>query len=384
MNSTHLETDPDKVIIETVSESHATIRSCYIDHAKSATQSWDQNDPETGPKSEQKHMQRLEKIMYGLNKSMAVFGIYHMSSEDNKSEEKTHRLILRKLCETKQNLYHIVVLLCMWLSMARMILSFIVGEKSSEYTIIRIMMLTWFLQITLNTTLMMKASHPSFGNQTKACQLWRSEVMPLLKSLHVSMNLKSVSRRLIICLLIGWFSILGNCAITPFFALFEGTTLYEILPHIMITPLPVNIITRSSIVVLTVYGSVAWILPQMFVISMCIILRSAFKASSESLQEAINNRQDRTEYPRCLYRQRLLHLNISKMVTFLDKDFQYFFGNWFGTNIPLACFITYQMLKGNDMDLFTFCAYMFWLVSNTLLLVCSASFAASTNDAVST
>lgn len=378
MNSTHSQTDLDMTIHETVTESHATIRSCYIDiQAKSVPQSWDQNaDPETGHNSEQKYMQRLEKIMYGLNMSMAVFGIYHMN-EDKKSPGKPRRLILR-------NLYHIIVLTFLWLHTSRMILSFFVGEKSFDYMIIRIMMMTWFIQVVLNTTLMIKASHPRFGNQSKACQLWWSEVMPLLKSLNVEMNLKSVSRRVILCLVIGWLTILGNCLATSYVAFFEGTTLYEIMPHIMIAPLPINIITRSSLVVISVYGSVAWILPQMFVISTCIIMRAAFKASSVSLQEAIDSRHDRTEYPRCLYRQRMLHLNISKMVTFLDKDFQHFFGNWFGTNIPLACFMIYQILKSGDMDLFTLSAYTCWLMSTTLILVFSAAFAASTNDAVST
>lgn len=108
-----------------------------------------------------------------------------------------------------------------------------------------------------------------------------------------------------------------------------------------------------------------------------------FELSCQAFGNAITNKQDTQDSLKCLYRQRTLHLNISKTVALFDKDFSYFFANWFSTNIPIACLILYQIAKYEDMETFTLMSYVFWFVANILPVSITAAFAALTQDAVS-
>lgn len=66
-------------------------------------------------------------------------------------------------------------------------------------------------------------------------------------------------------------------------------------------------------------------------------------------------------------RIRLLHLNLSKMVSYLDNDFGYYLAAIFVFSIDLSCFILFMTLR-SQVDTLTLAMFVCWWMSPLSLL----------------
>ena len=84
----------------------------------------------------------------------------------------------------------------------------------------------------------------------------------------------------------------------------------------------------------------------------------------------------------CEFRRiRLLHLNFSKMISFIDKEFSYYFAFVFAFGMGLLCYNLYQIVR-TPMSTVNLLMTTFWLIATLALLGISSVLAALVNEAV--
>ena len=330
-----------------------------------------------------KDLQKLKYFLRFLEWSMAIFGIFQLDNFYAKkiSGKEEHGTKSRRKLFQYHTIYCVAVLTLFVVFFVRSVSIFFIGEDAGENFTFKIVVATWSFQITLNVAIMLKASHPRWGNQKLACQNWDTKVVALMDCLEVYLNVNKLQKILTAIFVVGCASILLEICLIPTI-IFHQTSFGDTISKLFIAPLPINHYTKVILCVLTVYQSVAWIVPVIHMVVTCIVVRSAFKVCKKALRITVDIGKETNTYPTCLYRQRMLHLNITQCLELMDKDFQFMYANVFFTNIPIACFILYQILK-TEIDALTLTALIFWL-SSTIIFVTVATIAgAAVNNAVS-
>ena len=279
--------------------------------------------------------------------------------------------------------YSVFVVSALWGNFIKVIVSFVVEALSKDEIMIRFIGVLWQLQVCLNATIMVKASHPRFGNQIIACQDCFSKVLPNAYELGIHAETRLMRRNLMIISTFGWTVILFN--VITIIVIF--TLPPEIIKNNFVTlftaPLPLTIPTKTLAAIIHVFNSVAWILPMLYFVSMTTVIKSAFCMCNKALQSEIAARESGNDMlPTKLADIRTLHLEICKTVELLDKDFRYILACLYMTSIPLSCFIVYNFIK-TQHDLFDTILYVFWGIAGDCNVTITSLFAASLHCSVS-
>ena len=331
-----------------------------------------------------KNLHKLQQLLRVLGFSLAIFGMFHLDNLFGKKcaakEAKERKPRSRKF--QLHSIYCYVVVALFFAYFVRSILAFFVGKDAKENFAFRIVLATWSLQILMNVCVTLKASHPRWGYQGVACRNWDSKVLGFMESLDVGLHKKKIQKILKLILIIGWCTVALNLCLMPLLLFQNNSAFGDAMANVLMAPIPVNTYTKLATMLLSVFQTVAWIVPVMYLMAVCFVVSAAFKVCKAAVSTAIDKGEETNTYPTCLYRERMLHLNISRCLELIDKDFKYLYANMFFTNIPLACFILYQMLK-TSMDPLNLAAFSIWLAVNVVFVAMATLAGASVNSAVS-
>ena len=331
-----------------------------------------------------KDLEKLQQLLRMLGFSLAIFGMFHLDNlfvKKCKAEEQQDERP-RSIKFRVHSVYCGLVAALIFSYFVRSTMAFFVGGEAKENFAFRVVVATWSLQLVLNIAVTLKASHPNWGYQRVACQNWNTNVLRFMESLDVSLNEKKVQKVLKYILVFGWGVVILNVCLAPILLFINESEFSRTFSNVLIAPVPVTTYTKLFMSVVIVFQTVAWLAPVMYFMAVCFVVKAAFKVCKVAVSAAIDKGKETNMYPTCLYRERMLHLNISRCLELIDRDFKYFYANMFFTNIPLACFILYQMLK-TSMDPLTLAAFSFWLAVNIFFVSMATLAGAYVNTAVS-
>ena len=123
-----------------------------------------------------------------------------------------------------------------------------------------------------------------------------------------------------------------------------------------------------------------WMFPVAYIIMVCTIMTASFESFNKYLEE--NLTQNLVSKTCQFQRLRQLHLNLSKMVSYLDKDFGIYFAFIFVFIIGFVCVLVYAGLK-TSMDNLALLAIIFVASSALSILGIVSVYAAFVHEAVS-
>ena len=247
----------------------------------------------------------------------------------------------------------------------------------STFVHFNFIVLTWTLVCVLFFAIAFKSGLSKYGHQRKAFTFWDETIRSDMEQLGINFPNEKIKKRqhlyLIIC---GSILVMNSCGI----ALLSADIFSDGLGEFFAAPF------HSSPAVLTISISamlliaMMWLVPVFYVILVSTLLSATFGALNKFLEKHIANNVLKVTHT--FKRIRHLHLNLSRMISELDKDFGYYFAVIFVLNVGTSCFILYQMLK-TPLATIHLVMYMFWLSATTGSLVAIAVFAALVHESVS-
>lgn len=237
--------------------------------------------------------------------------------------------------------------------------------------------LAWCMQCFSIFLISFKSTHAKYGGLTQLFDNWDDKIRSEMESLGIEFPetklLKRQKMYLCIAAILCIFNVSG-------LALLAADILSDGFGMFFAAPFSKSVSVLIVSVCLLAVITMLWILPLFYIILLSTLLTSTFEAFNQYLENQIS--QKCFTITRQFQKIRLLHLNLSKMVSDLDKDFGYYFATIFVFSIGLSCFILYQIIR-NPMNGLTLVMFLFWLMSELSLLGAVSVFAAFVNEAVS-
>ena len=234
----------------------------------------------------------------------------------------------------------------------------------------------WHLQNLAMFLVSLKSSHSKYGGQTKAFEFWDTKIREELTLLGVGFPEERFRKRQKIVLFLAAILVIFNFVGTTLLIVDVFETDFDIL---FSAPFPRTIAVKFVSSCILAIQTLIWILPIWYMVVISTLLTMTFKVLNEFLKNLIT---DNCFNMACEFRRiRLLHLNLSKMVSDLDKDFRYYFATLFLFGICLACFTLYQIIR-TPMGTWNLVMFLFWLMATLSLLGIISVSAAIVNEAV--
>ena len=219
-------------------------------------------DVENGKDLAVQEVDILDKVTARIMLCMTTFGINHgwknVTGPENKTVyRKTSRVIV----------YNIIVLLLLWSIFIQKVVALIFEKERSSKTVMpKLTSICWHLQVSLNATIMIKASHPTFGNLGKAHKYYSTKILTNIRELRIKTYSKGMRRKILIGFVTGSCCILLDMAsLITIFTLPPGL-IQDTVASGFLSPIPVTFWTNILIVILHVFCSGAWILPVLYFI----------------------------------------------------------------------------------------------------------------------
>lgn len=326
---------------------------------------WDHNDD--SPHLNLQHLLRPSLI------SMTICGCHRYETDKHRTRASERKQQAYRVFETGYRIFFLLVCLA---ACGKAGAAF--ASLPSTYIYLNGIVLAWYMQNLFVFLISLKSNHDQFGGQIKAFDFWDSKIKRELTELGIVFpeeKLKKRQRQLLIfaCVVV-IFNICGT-------SLLITDTVGHEFGKFFCAPFPqipaVQVISCCSLAVLTLI----WIFPLTYIAIMATLLTETFKALNEFLENLITRKCFGAMT--CQFRRiRLLHLNLSKMVSELDRDFSYYFATFFVFGVCLVCFILYQIIR-NPMSTWNVVMFVFWLLSNLSLMGMISVFAAFLNEEVS-
>ena len=249
---------------------------------------------------------------------------------------------------------------------------------ATNFVYINGLLTAWHLQNLIMFLVSFKSSRSKYGGQTKAFDFWDTKIREELAQLSVRIPEERFQRRqkVVLCLaaLLCMFNIDGSILLivdafgTDFSlvisAPFSNTTLLKLIS--------ICILANQTLM---------WFLPLGYIILIATLLTMTLEELNNYLDNLIT---ENCFNMACEFRRiRLLHLNLSKMISYLDKDFSYYFATLFVIGIGISCFNLYQIVRA-PMDTMNLLMTLFWLLATLTILGIISVSAALLNEAVGT
>ena len=304
--------------------------------------------------------------------TMAICGCYSFDADGRKGGQANSDGRLYRVFGT---FYRIVCLLSVVAACVKSVAAFpTVPDSFKQLNAINIIWLTQCLVIFL---ISFKATHAKYGSQKKAFDFWDEKIKPEMEELGIDFPQEKIKKRQQIYIFIATCGVLVNVGCLALFSadiFSRGLDVFYAAPFA--PSVPVLVITNCLMVEITLL----WIIPACYMIVISTLLTTMFEVFNEYLENHI--KLNLTKMTCKCQRIRLLHLNLSKMVSYLDNDFGYYMAATFVFSIGLSCFILYMVLR-SPMDTLTLVLFVFWILSPMCLLAAVSIHAAIVNDTVS-
>ena len=234
----------------------------------------------------------------------------------------------------------------------------------------------WHLQNLIMFLVSLKSSHINYGGQTKAFEFWDTKIREELAVLGVEIPEERFRSRQKVVLCVAAILVIFNTTGTilllvdvfgPGFGIAFTAPFSKTIP---IQIMSCCILASQTLV---------WILPLGYIVVIATFLTMTFEELNKFLENLIT---ENCFTMACEFRRiRPLHMNLSKMSSYIDKDFSSYFATVFVFNICLACFNLYQIVR-TPMDTLNLLMTLFWMISSLTFLGIISVSAAILNAAV--
>lgn len=327
---------------------------------KQMQMAWD--NPEKRQKSAFKQIFRPMLIM------MAVSGCYNFSDLNDFSTQDHQKSTWKGILS---GVYRLIVFLLLLASSSKMAAGVYYLPQENKQMIG--LCLIWSISLIFTFLVSLKTSSKKFGHYEAAFKFWEDKIIPEFKDLQLDCPVKSIKRRTLVTTIVATLCVILNVVGLGIQIHFGAGPLY--LAPFEDTPFAIALF----LFVLTV-DSLVWLIPQANAIVTAKAISRLLQSFNKYLSETID--KETKTCPTNLRRIRLLHMNISKFVSDLDKDFGWLYGMSLGFTIAIFIFGLYQVIK-TDMNTITYVMYFFWLSIGLAQIGLITIFAAFVNDEVS-
>ena len=246
----------------------------------------------------------------------------------------------------------------------------------SNFILFNVVVAVWCVQVLLTFLVYLKSHYVKYGGQRKAFNLWDSEIRPLIDDLGLEFPADKIKKRFFIYLMIActWcVSNITGMALLAADVFAGGFGVYYSAPFAI--SVPTTVISLS----LTIPLVLAWVMLNYYVVCLCTLLISVFETFNDFVANVISQKSPNLSCQ--FYKIRLLQLNLSKMVSELDRDFGYHFATSFVLNIGISSYMIYQILK-TSMEIMNIIIFLIWIVGCLFSVGATSVFAAFVNEAV--
>ena len=328
-------------------------------------------ETEKGPTSwdSRANVTSLKHLLKPSLVSMAVCGCYpfdgiHFNATGGKA-------IYRKL----GIIWRIVVFLACIVAFMKGLATFV--TLPSTYLWFNIPMFIWYSQHLVMFLISLKSNHVKYGGQRKSFEFWDAEIKPAMNELGLEFPKTKVYRRqsvqLVLATVLAIVNIIGN-------VLLATDTFSDGLSELFAAPFSPSVFTLFVITLINSIISMIWIYPIFYMMLFAKVLTSTFEVFNEFLENHIY--QNALKMTCEFQKIRLLQLNLSKMVSELDRDFSYYYATIFVFAIGNSCYILYMILR-TTMPILNIVMFLFWLVASLAETTAVFVSAAFVNEAVS-
>ena len=311
--------------------------------------------------------------------SAMVFGMWHAEWKDNTTLGSKCEIAC-KYCKvvTSTTAYNVIISMSLALNVIRHIIAF--WTSASEDPTFRIISGLWIIMGTINVCLLIKSSHPQYGNIRKLMNIMDEKILNLMTEEGILYPFQKLKTYVKIVLAVNWFLTavtVISLAIVNFMTI---TPVLESMKMLFIAPIPYLPGIETIVFGLQILTSVAWGVPVPYCILMCLSLKFAFAELNSQISRTVegNTMNDKD----CFKRYRYLHLQLCKCVEILDQDLKYFFANWYIINVPHTCFISF-ILVNRHLESISITLLLFWLVTGLVLVFVMSGVAATLYETVS-
>lgn len=323
------------------------------------------------------------KLLASVKLTAAIFGMFFVQRND-RSRNKIVKLASERLKNMLQStfLYNGVVCFLLTVNVIRHIIAFWIRNAQEDPTF-RIISGLWLTMGTVNIFLMIKSTHPRFGNYKRLLLLLDEKIWKLFQEQGIVFPIQKIRKYVKKVLTVIWTLILITIISLAVVYFITVTPALKSMRMLFILPIPESaavVVVSFSVQVLS---SVAWGIPVPYCITMCLLLKHAFKQLNIHFVHIIRDEKTETVCSDKVAMYRSIHLKLCQCVAILDKDLHYFFANWYIINLPQTCFISFILLN-RHLDSISIALLLFWLVTGLTLVVVTSGFAANLHEAVST
>ena len=248
---------------------------------------------------------------------------------------------------------------------------------SSTFMRFNLIIFAWSIICVLSFVISLKSRHSKYGHQRKAFKMWDETILPEIEELGMRFPTNKFRKKQTIYLFIVAFVTVFNTIGSSLLAadiFSDGFGAFAAAPFSSSAPA----ITLAML--LTTMVCFVWLMSVFYIIIMATLLTATFDMFNKFLETKItkNVRNLASIFPKI----RLLHLNLSQMVSELDSDLGYTFAVIFVLNIGISCFILHQILKAS-VPTVQLVMLIFWMFTNLGSIAAVAIYAALVHESVS-
>lgn len=311
----------------------------------------------------------MKRIFRPILIMMAVSGLYNFSDLYDLSTSKNRKTSMKSVLSY---IYRFFVLGLILTMLGRFIAAFF--YLPPQYHQLLGLCIIFISSLIFHFFIFLKTTSDKFGNYEATLQFWEEKIIPELKALDFECPIKSIKLRAMITTIVACVCIVINVIGTGVQVLqFNSGPLY-------MAPVEINTYTIIFFFILQLYSSFVWIIPHANVIILSRTLTRQFQSFNKYLADTIENQG--SVIPANFQKLRLLHTDLSKLISDFDKDFGWFCGISLAFHIALNVFSLYQIIK-TDMDTMSMVMFLFWFSIVTIMLGTTTIFAALLNEEVS-
>ena len=302
---------------------------------------------------------------------MKLFGLYFEDVRNPCEGDFSNR----RMSIFGKRLYQCLVLLVLWLNFVKTLASFWVGTYRDAGSIQLLAPFLWFLQTALQASICFKTMHMTTKKSSLKSLLMYWNSQPNFDELVVeSCMIKYIKRTL----MAAYFLIALNLVLYAV-VLFVPSESVQPLAQALISPLPINSTAVKAVCfVVFIYCSAAWLMPFAIFSAVCLtLIHQCYR-----LRKTLRLTASADGLPRVkILRQQ--HSSLCGSVRKVDNLFKFLTLTVYVTNIPLVCFLFYNLIFIKANSVTTQVTLAFWFVTVSFMMAGVSFLGAQLNNRVS-
>lgn len=302
---------------------------------------------------------------------MKLFGLYFEDVRNACEGDFSNRrvLILGK------RLYQCLVLLVLWLNCGKTLASFWVGSYRDAGSLQLLAPFLWFLQTALQASICFKTMHMTARKSSLKSLMIYWNAQPNFDELVVeSYMIKYVKRTLMAAFFLMTLNLVLYAVV-----LFVPSESVQPLAQALVSPLPINSTAAKAVCfIVFIYCSAAWLLPFAIFSAVCLtLIHQCYR-----LRKTLRLTASADGLPRVkILRQQ--HSSLCGSVRKVDNLFKFLTFTVYATNIPLVCFLFYNLIFIKTNSVTTQITLAFWFVTVSFMMAGVSFLGAQLNSRVS-